>query len=82
MCVSETRGECPAALPPGPIGYVRLRASEYSEESRDAWRKLLGTEARSRPVFAFSKHETGLETSSPYGGIGLARWLADASSGK
>lgn len=78
VCISETKGKCPAALPPGPIGYVRLRASEYSPEARAAWRKLLETEAETRPVFAFSKHETGLKTSNPFGGIGLARWLSEA----
>ena len=25
VCLAETKGEVPAALPPGPIGYVRLR---------------------------------------------------------
>jgi uncharacterized protein YecE (DUF72 family) len=76
VCVSETKGECPPALPPGPIGYVRLRSAEYSEEARGAWRALLEREARTRPVFAFSKHETGLPATSPFGGIGLARWLS------
>lgn len=77
VCVSETKGEAPSALPPGPIGYVRLRASEYSDVARTAWADLLRREAESRPVFAFSKHETGLPTTSPFGGIGLARWLAE-----
>jgi uncharacterized protein YecE (DUF72 family) len=75
-CVSETKGEVPERLPPGPIGYVRLRASEYSPAARDGWRALLEREAETRPVFAFAKHKTGLPASSPYGGIGLARWLA------
>lgn len=77
-CVSETKGECPPELPPGPIGYVRLRASEYSEDVRAAWRTLLERESATRPVFAFAKHETGLKTSNPFGGIGLAKWLSEA----
>lgn len=75
-CVSDTTGEVPAALPPGPIAYVRLRREEYSPEARAAWAALLAREAESRPVFAFAKHKTGLPASSPYGGIGLAAWLA------
>jgi uncharacterized protein YecE (DUF72 family) len=75
-CISETKGETPADLPPGPIAYVRLRAAEYSEEARAAWAELLTREAAARPVFTFAKHKTGLPASSPYGGIGLARWLA------
>jgi uncharacterized protein YecE (DUF72 family) len=78
VCVSETKGECPSELPPGRVGYVRLRASEYSNAAREAWRALLERESRDRPVYAFSKHETGLPTASEYGGIGLARWLSEA----
>jgi len=78
VCISETKGECPAALPPGPVGYVRLRASEYSEGARAAWRALLQRESATRPVFAFAKHETGLKVSNPFGGIGLAKWLSEA----
>ena len=76
VCVSETKGEVPAALAPGPIGYVRLRASEYSETARAAWGDLLERESTARPVFAFAKHKTGLPASSGLGGIGLARWLS------
>ena len=75
-CVSETKGEVPSSLPPGPVAYVRLRSEEYSPEARDGWAALLRREAAARPVFAFAKHKTGLPASSPYGGIGLARWLA------
>jgi uncharacterized protein YecE (DUF72 family) len=75
-CVSETKGMAPESLPPGPVAYVRLRSEEYSPEARDAWAALLAREAAGRPVFAFAKHKTGLPASSPYGGIGLARWLA------
>jgi uncharacterized protein YecE (DUF72 family) len=78
VCHSETEGKCPSELAPGPIGYVRLRASAYSEDARHAWRALLERESAARPVYAFAKHETGLPVSSSYGGIGLARWLAGA----
>lgn len=76
VVVSETEGKAPARLPPGPLAYVRLRASEYSDDARAAWGDLLAREAAARPVFAFAKHKTGLPASSAYGGIGLARWLA------
>jgi uncharacterized protein YecE (DUF72 family) len=76
-CISETKGEALESLPPGPLGYVRLRAAEYSDEARAAWANTLRREASERPVFAFAKHKTGLPASSPYGGIGLARWLAE-----
>lgn len=80
VCVSETAGECPDALPPGPLAYVRLRAAEYSESNRGAWRDLLEAEAVARPVYVFAKHETGLPTASPFGGIGLARWLQQTTA--
>ena len=80
VCVSETKGETPSSLPPGPIGYVRLRAAEYSPEARASLAELLAREAATRPVFAFAKHKTGLPASSSFGGIGLARWLAETSA--
>jgi uncharacterized protein YecE (DUF72 family) len=77
LCISDTEGRVPSSLPPGPVGYVRLRAAEYTPEARAGWRTLLREEATARPVYAFAKHKTGLPASSPYGGIGLARWLAE-----
>lgn len=74
VCVSDMSGDVPAALPPGPIGYVRLRADRYTDEQRKGWRSLLRTEALDRRVFAFAKHE-GIPAGDPYGGIGLACWL-------
>jgi uncharacterized protein YecE (DUF72 family) len=74
VCLSETAGEVPDELPPGPLAYVRLRAERYPESARDKWRELLAREAESRPVFAFAKHE-GIPAGDPYGGVGLAQWL-------
>jgi uncharacterized protein YecE (DUF72 family) len=74
VCVSDETGDPPAALPPGPIGYVRMRVDRYTAEQRESWRNLLTTEALNRDVFAFVKHE-GIPAADPYGGIGLARWL-------
>jgi uncharacterized protein YecE (DUF72 family) len=74
VCISETKGAVPDALPPGPIAYVRLRTDRYSPEARDSWRALLDKEAQERDVYAFCKHE-GIPADDPYGGIGLARWL-------
>jgi uncharacterized protein YecE (DUF72 family) len=75
VCVSETAGALLRRLPEGPLAYVRLRADRYSAEARDGWRDLLEREAARRPVYAFAKHE-GLEAGDPYGGVGLAEWLA------
>ena len=74
VCVSDTTGDPPAALPPGPLAYVRLRTERYTTEQRDAWLDLLLREAQTRDVFAFSKHE-GIPTADEFGGVGLARWL-------
>ena len=74
VCVSNTDGIAPEALPPGPLAYIRLRTDRYSPEQRAAWLELLRREARDRPVFAFAKHE-GIPTEDPFGGVGLARWL-------
>jgi uncharacterized protein YecE (DUF72 family) len=77
LCLAETKGEVPGSLPDGPIAYVRLRFDRYSDDGREGWRELLLTEAKERDVFAFTKHE-GLRPEDTYGGVGLARWLAQA----
>lgn len=74
VCLSETTGDVPGALPPGPLAYVRLRSDRYGDDARTRWLKLLQHEAMDREVFAFTKHE-GIPPGDPYGGIGLARWL-------
>ena len=76
VCISNTDGTVPPALPPGPLAYVRMRTERYTEEQREGWRELLAAEGRERDVFAFTKHE-GIPAADPYGGIGLAKWLAD-----
>jgi uncharacterized protein YecE (DUF72 family) len=76
VCVSNSDGSVPELLPPGPIGYVRLRAERYTTEQRKGWRSLLQTEAGNRPVFVFVKHE-GIPADDAFGGIGLARWLVE-----
>ena len=80
VCVGETAGEVPAALPPGPLAYVRLRADRYSPEAREGWRELLAREGAERPVFAFAKHKD-IPAGDPFGGIGLAEWLAAPEGG-
>ena len=75
VCVGETAGAVLPRLPDGPLAYVRLRADRYSPEARGAWRDLLEREAADRPVYAFAKHK-GLEAGDPFGGVGLAEWLA------
>lgn len=74
-CYADWTGEPPAALPPGPIAYVRLRADRYTSDQRSGWASLLRAEGALRPVFAFAKHE-GTPPDDPLSGIGLARWLA------
>ncbi|MGH2699672.1 MAG: DUF72 domain-containing protein [Actinomycetota bacterium] len=74
VCISNTTGEVPESLPPGPLAYVRLRTERYSPEARAGWLELLKREARERDVYAFAKHE-GIPTDDEFGGVGLARWL-------
>jgi uncharacterized protein YecE (DUF72 family) len=80
VCVSDQTGSVPDALPPGPIGYVRLRAERYDEDSRSRWLELLHDEAVNRHIYAFAKHE-GIPVSDPYGGVGLATWLVERARG-
>ncbi|MDP9226325.1 MAG: DUF72 domain-containing protein [Actinomycetota bacterium] len=75
ICLAETAGQAPQALPPGPIAYVRLRSDAYTEDTRAAWKTLLAKEARARDVFAFAKHE-GAPAGDPFSGVGLAEWLS------
>jgi uncharacterized protein YecE (DUF72 family) len=74
-CLADVQGSAPERLPPGPIGYVRLRAEHYTEEQRARWLALLHREAGGRDVYAFAKHE-GVPAGDPYAGVGLAQWLA------
>jgi uncharacterized protein YecE (DUF72 family) len=80
VCLSETEGSVPDRLPPGPIAYVRLKASRYAERARDNWLALLRDEGRRRDVYAFAKHE-GVPAGDPCTGVGLAQWLVDSISG-
>lgn len=74
VCLAGTTGEVPDSLPPGPLGYVRLRTERYTEEQRAGWLRLLQREAKTRDVFAFAKHE-GIPAGDSYGGVGLAQWM-------
>lgn len=74
ICVTETLGEAPDALPPGPVAYVRLKGDRYSVQERARWRELLLSEAEQRDVYAFAKHR-GVAGDDPHTGPGLARWL-------
>ena len=74
VCLAETAGLVPDALPPGPIAYVRMRADRYDDAAREGWRALLAREATGRPVFCFTKHE-GVPAGDPHAGVGLAQWL-------
>lgn len=80
VCLSNSDGKAPPSLPPGDLAYVRLRTDEYAEDQRAAWRDLLLAEGERRDVFAFAKHE-GIPAGNPFGGVGLAKWLAEISAG-
>ena len=79
ICLADTVGAVPDALPAGPIAYVRLRADRYDDQAREGWRRLLLREARERPVFCFAKHE-GVPAGNPHAGVGLAEWLAGTAA--
>jgi uncharacterized protein YecE (DUF72 family) len=76
ICYSEREGNLADRLPPGPAGYVRLRAEHYEADVREGWRELLGKEAAERDVYVFTKHE-GAAAGDEYAGVGLARWLVE-----
>jgi uncharacterized protein YecE (DUF72 family) len=79
LCWTDTTGEVPDELPPGPVAYVRLRVERYSEEQRAAWLDKLQKEAVERHVYVFVKHESG-PANDPLGGVALARWLTQETS--
>jgi uncharacterized protein YecE (DUF72 family) len=74
ICLSETEGAVAGRLPPGPLAYVRLRGSHYSEPARAAWLELLQAEARTRDVFAFAKHKD-VPANDPFTGVAMAAWM-------
>lgn len=80
VCLSNTDGRAPESLPPGDLAYVRLRTDEYEGSQRKAWTELLLAEGGRRDVFAFAKHE-GIPAGNPFGGVGLAKWLAETAAG-
>src|SRR5919108_490503 len=77
LCVSDMGGAVPAAMPPGRIAYLRLRADRYGPEARGEWRDLVMAEALRREVFVFTKHRA-VAPRDPRGGLGLALWLQAA----
>jgi uncharacterized protein YecE (DUF72 family) len=78
ICLLETQGSVPDRLPPGPIAYVRMKATRYDEQARVGWLDLLRREAAGRDVYAFAKHE-GVPAGDPFAGVGLAQWLVEHS---
>jgi hypothetical protein len=56
-----------------------MRYDSYSDTQRAAWLRMVTTEARTRDVFAFTKHE-GVAAGDPYAGVGLAVWLQNEIS--
>lgn len=74
VCLREEQGAVPAALPPGPLAYVRLKGEHYPDEAREALRAFLEGEAAARDVYAFARHKD-VPADDPHTGLGLARWL-------
>ena len=72
-CLSDREGKAPKSLPPGPIGYVRLRGGTYSATERKRWKELLDADAAERDVYVFVKHDEG--PGDDFTGVGLASWL-------
>jgi uncharacterized protein YecE (DUF72 family) len=78
VCVREEQGASLAALPPGPVAYVRLKGEHYSDQARQALRELFEREAASRDVYVFARHKD-VPADDPHTGLGLARWLTAAA---
>ena len=76
LCFSHYEGDLPKALPPGRVGYLRLRQESYDDAQRDAWATLLQKEAKERDIYAFVKHEDG-PPDDPHVGVGFAQWLVN-----
>jgi uncharacterized protein YecE (DUF72 family) len=79
ICLREESGAAPKALPPGPVAYIRLKGEHYDDGERDTLRDLLGTEGRARDVYVFARHKD-VAPDDPHTGLGLARWLVEASA--
>lgn len=77
-CVTDTDA-IPVEPPPGPLAYVRLRATHYDGEARNAWRDLLIDQAQTRPVFVVCRHQD-IPAGDPHAGVGLAIWLQQSSA--
>lgn len=78
ICLREEEGEVPGALPPGRVGYVRLKAERYDDQARDGLLDLFEREAAERDVYVFARHK-GVPSDDPHTGIGLASWLAKSA---
>src|SRR5262245_20476726 len=57
VCVREEQATAPAALPPGPLTYTRLKGMHYPDAERERLRALLERDAAARDVFAFARHK-------------------------
>ena len=79
VSLREESGTAPQRLPPGPIAYIRLKG-RYNDRERDALRDLLGIEGRARDIYVFARHKD-VPPDDPHTGLGLARWLIEASGG-
>jgi uncharacterized protein YecE (DUF72 family) len=76
VCVRESEGTAPRALPPGELAYVRLKGTRYADPDRDALLALLVRESRDRDVYVFARHKD-VPADDPHTGLGLAQWLVE-----
>jgi uncharacterized protein YecE (DUF72 family) len=74
-CVREEQGSALAALPPGPVAYVRLKGMHYDDEAKAALLEVIRREARDRDVYVFARHKE-VPPDDPHTGLGLARSLS------
>jgi uncharacterized protein YecE (DUF72 family) len=74
VSLREEEGRAPAALPPGPLAYMRLKGMHYPDAAVAVLRALLEREASERDVYVFARHKD-VAPDDPHTGPGLARRL-------
>jgi uncharacterized protein YecE (DUF72 family) len=78
VCVRESDGVAPRALPPGELAYMRLKGTSYAGAARDDLLALLVRESRERDVYVFARHKD-VPADDPHTGVGLAQWLLEGA---
>ena len=73
-CLADDSGDAPGSVMQGRFGYIRLRASGYTDEQRQAWLRLLRNEGTNGDLFVFARHK-GIDPGANSAGVDLASWL-------